>query len=83
MVDGDGNKRPLPLFRCKDNPRLFSAMQKNKTNFVAEDQRVMNLCFPFQKTFKIIGDFFFFFTLLPDFKIYFLNPSFTLEHIKC
>lgn len=38
MVDGDGNKRPLPLFRCKDNPRLFSAMQKNKTNFVAEDQ---------------------------------------------
>lgn len=65
MVDGDGNKRPLPLFRCKDNPSLFSAMQKgkkkkktktttkqNKINFVAEDQRVVNLCFPFQKRLK-------------------------------
>lgn len=53
MVDGDGNKRPLPLFRCKDNPGLFSAMQKKtKINFVAEDQRVMNLCFPFQKNIE-------------------------------
>lgn len=75
MVDGDGNKRPLPLFRCKDNPRLFSAMQKNKTNFVAEDQRVMNLCFPFQKTFKIIGDFFF----LPCYQI--LKYIFSTHHL--
>lgn len=50
MVDGDGNKRPLPLFRCKDNPPLFSAMQKNEINFVTEGSQTGDEpLFPFQK----------------------------------
>lgn len=67
---------PVYLVPCK----------KTKINFVAEDQRATNLCFLFSlsKTFKTMDDLFqFFFTLLPDFKIHFLNPSFTLEHIIC
>lgn len=83
MVDGDGNKRPLPLSRCKDNPSLFSAMQKKKQNKLCGRRQARDEpLFFLSKTSKTIDEFFFF-TLLPDFKIYFLNPPFTLEHIKC
>lgn len=71
MVDGDGNKRPLPLFRCKDNPSLFSAMQKGKKkekNKNHNKTKQNKLCgrrpesgeplFSLSKTFETIDDFF-------------------------
>lgn len=79
-MDGDGNKRPLPLFRCKDNPSLFSAMQKKQNKLCGRRPASDEALFSLSETFKIIDEFFF--TLLSDFKIYLLNPSFTLEHIK-
>lgn len=74
---------PVYLVPCKKEKK-----EKNKNHNKTKQNKLCGRrpesgepLFSLSKTFETIDDFFF--TLLTDFKIYFLNPPFTLEHIIC